>query len=168
MAKTMKAPHLSIMARPQGLILPRCHAGKQPGECTNGLSVASAGDVNGDGYSDVIVGAPDYDNGETDEGAAFTYHGSATGINITAAAMLKATRQMHLWAFGSRGGGCKRGWVQRCHRGSLWQYDNGENDEGAAFVYHGSATGISTTAAAMVESNQASANMGISVAGAGM
>jgi hypothetical protein len=44
-----------------------------------GLSVASAGDVNGDGYSDVIVGANLYDNGETDEGAAFIYHGSATG-----------------------------------------------------------------------------------------
>jgi hypothetical protein len=50
-----------------------------------GFSVASAGDVNGDGYSDVIVGANLYDNGESDEGAAFIYHGSATGISTTAA-----------------------------------------------------------------------------------
>ena len=41
--------------------------------------MATAGDVNGDGYADVIVGAPDYDNGQTDEGRAFVYHGSAAG-----------------------------------------------------------------------------------------
>src|SRR6185503_8844149 len=36
-----------------------------------GNAVATAGDVNGEGYSDVIVGAENYDNGETDEGGAF-------------------------------------------------------------------------------------------------
>ena len=48
-----------------------------------GWSVASAGDVNGDGYSDVIVGARAYDNGETDEGRAYVYHGSATGLSTS-------------------------------------------------------------------------------------
>ena len=42
--------------------------------------MATAGDVNGDGFSDVIVGAYSYDNGETDEGRAFVYHGSAAGL----------------------------------------------------------------------------------------
>ncbi|MCI0473049.1 MAG: T9SS type A sorting domain-containing protein, partial [Ignavibacteria bacterium] len=41
-----------------------------------GCSVSTAGDVNGDGYSDVIVGAYYYDNVETDEGRAFTYYGN--------------------------------------------------------------------------------------------
>ena len=40
-----------------------------------GVSVSGAGDVNGDGYADVIVGAPNYDAGETDEGAAFVFLG---------------------------------------------------------------------------------------------
>jgi hypothetical protein len=42
-----------------------------------GYSVAGAGDVNGDGYSDVIVGAKSYDNGQSDEGAVFVYYGNA-------------------------------------------------------------------------------------------
>ena len=50
-----------------------------------GYSVATAGDVNGDGFSDVIVGAPSYDNGESDEGAAFVYHGSGSGLDVVAA-----------------------------------------------------------------------------------
>jgi len=42
--------------------------------------VSTAGDVNNDGYDDVIVGANSYDNGET-EGAAWIYLGSASGLN---------------------------------------------------------------------------------------
>ncbi|MGC9025868.1 MAG: FG-GAP-like repeat-containing protein, partial [Chloroflexia bacterium] len=38
-----------------------------------GASAGAAGDVNGDGYDDVIIGAPDYDHGQADEGAAFVY-----------------------------------------------------------------------------------------------
>lgn len=49
-----------------------------------GWSVATAGDINGDGYADVIAGAPYYDNGEQDEGAIFVWHGSSTGLGIVA------------------------------------------------------------------------------------
>ena len=41
-----------------------------------GWSVGSAGDVNGDGFSDVVVGAPNYDDGQTDEGRVTVYHGA--------------------------------------------------------------------------------------------
>src|SRR5207249_565592 len=38
-----------------------------------GISVASAGDVNGDGCSDFVVGAALYDNGQTNEGRAYAF-----------------------------------------------------------------------------------------------
>ena len=47
-----------------------------------GYSIDTAGDVNGDGYSDVIVGAPDYDNGEEEEGRAYVYYGSPGGPSL--------------------------------------------------------------------------------------
>src|SRR5262245_57877604 len=44
-----------------------------------GSAVATAGDLNGDGYEDVIVGAFVYGNG--DEGRAFVYFGSSSGLS---------------------------------------------------------------------------------------
>src|SRR5690606_8667873 len=56
--------------------------GDQP-DAALGVSVAGAGDVNGDGYADAIVGAFFRDAGQTDEGCAFVYLGSASGLSTT-------------------------------------------------------------------------------------
>lgn len=45
-----------------------------------GADCGSAGDVNGDGYADVAVGAPYADILATDGGAVFVFHGSPTGL----------------------------------------------------------------------------------------
>ena len=42
-----------------------------------GSSLGGLGDVNGDGYSDLIVGVPGYSNGESGEGAARAFYGGA-------------------------------------------------------------------------------------------
>jgi hypothetical protein len=41
-----------------------------------GASVAGAGDVNGDGYGDVLVGIPYFDGGKPDEGRVELYYGN--------------------------------------------------------------------------------------------
>ena len=43
-----------------------------------GSSVATAGDVNGDGYDDGIASAPLYDHPDSLEGMAVVFHGRAT------------------------------------------------------------------------------------------
>jgi len=48
-----------------------------------GSSVSGAGDVNGDGYADLIVGAPGNDAGGPDAGRAYVYSGQTGGLLCT-------------------------------------------------------------------------------------
>ncbi|KAA0991213.1 FG-GAP-like repeat-containing protein [Dyadobacter aurulentus] len=132
-----------------------------------GGAVSSAGDVNGDGYSDVIVGAYKYDNGQVDEGAAFLYYGSASGINIASPVMLQSDQKdAKFGCYVSSAGDINKDGFSDIIVGAFL-YDKGQTNEGAAFVYYGSAQGISTTASVILESNQAEANMGNRVGLAG-
>jgi hypothetical protein len=45
-----------------------------------GSDVGACGDTNGDGYADVIIGAPYQDAPESAEGNVFVYHGATTSI----------------------------------------------------------------------------------------
>jgi hypothetical protein len=140
-----------------------------------GTSVASAGDVNGDGYSDLIVGAPFYDSGETDEGAAFVFLGGPTGVAAGTPASASATLQSNqanaqlgtsVAAAGDVNGD---GYADVIVGAPL--YDDGQTDEGAAFVFLGGPAGVASQSAAAAyarfESDQASAHLGASVADAG-
>lgn len=144
-------------------------------ESSLGVSVAGAGDVNGDGYEDVIVGAPGYDAGQEYEGAAFIFHGSAAGLlgtdPSTAPTQLESN-QTHS-DFGSTVAGA--GDVNGDGFGDVIvgarSYDAGQTNEGVAFVFLGSARGVAdgspANAAAQLESNQAEAYFGDTVSGAG-
>ncbi|MDM7913775.1 MAG: integrin alpha, partial [Candidatus Eisenbacteria bacterium] len=136
-------------------------------EAAYGGSVAMAGDVNGDGFSDVIVGAARYDNGQSNEGRAYVYHGSAAGL-ATTAAWTAESNQANSWFGGSvatAGDVNGDGFSDVIVGAAL--YDFIQTDEGRAYVYHGSPSGLAATAAWTVESNQDLAYFGMSVAAAG-
>jgi len=44
------------------------------------MSASTSGDLNGDGYSDLVIGAPLHDDVDIDEGRVFVYYGSAQGL----------------------------------------------------------------------------------------
>jgi hypothetical protein len=70
-----------------------------------GYSGAS-GDFNGDGYSDVVVGAPDFgqQDGGKAAGAAYVYYGSSAGLPSTPSATLAGPGNNHFaWTFASTG-----------------------------------------------------------------
>ena len=47
-----------------------------------GVSVSNAGDINGDGIDDVIIGAPEGDNGGSRAGEAYIVYGGTNLSNI--------------------------------------------------------------------------------------
>lgn len=132
-----------------------------------GNVVASAGDVDGDGFDDVLVAAYYYDNGQNDEGCVFVFHGDSTGLSVTPDWIGESDQSGARYGISAASAGdvnndgCADVIVGARH------YDNGEPDEGRAFVYHGSPAGLSSNPDWIAESNQAGAYFGRSVATAG-
>jgi hypothetical protein len=130
-------------------------------------TVATAGDVNGDGFDDVIVGAWRYTNGQNQEGAAFLYHGSAAGLAITPAWSVESNDVDGYMGYAVGTAGDVNGDGFDDVIVSHYYFDNGEGNEGRALVYHGSATGLAATPAWSAEGNQIAAYFGNSVGTAG-
>jgi len=111
-----------------------------------GESVASAGDVNDDGYDDVIVGAKWYENGQDNEGAAFLYLGSASGLEASAAWTAESNQvgaefgKSVASAGDVNGDGFDDVVVGAPGWDEPWQ--GGPLDEGRAYLYLGSASGL--------------------------
>jgi len=132
-----------------------------------GLSVATAGDVNGDGYGDVVVGAPYYANGQTDEGRACVYHGSAAGLSTAPGWTAESDQAEAGFGFSAATAGDVNGDGYGDVIVGAPYYDNGQSNEGRACVYHGSAAGLSAAPGWTAESEQPDAGFGLSVATAG-
>jgi len=143
------------------------HDGAQP-QAWLGRTVRTAGDVNGDGYDDVIFGEHAWDDGGSkEEGRVFVFHGSPEGLGPTADWTVE----------GGRAGAMFSRWVATAGDVNADGYDdvivgahfwgNDQANEGRAFVYHGSAGGLSTTPNWVAEGDQVGAWFGRHVHTAG-
>ena len=132
-----------------------------------GYSVSSAGDVNGDGFHDVVIGAYSYSNGESGEGGAFVYLGSSEGLSDKAEWSAEGDQVLaHFGGCVAAAGDVNRDGYSDVLVGSHI-YDRQHQDEGAVFLYYGSGQGLSPTAGWMASAGVESANFGIAVAGVG-
>ncbi len=136
-------------------------------EARFGQCVATAGDVDGDGYSDVIVGAPRYDAGETNEGKAFLFRGSVDGVSMSYAWSAEGNQGYAEFASAvSTAGDVNNDGYDDVIVGAPY-YSGGSADEGRIYLYYGSEDGLETTAACTKEPNVAETRFGASIAPAG-
>ena len=126
----------------------------------NGISGAGAGDVNGDGYSDVLVGFPT-------EGYVRGFFGGADGLETNADVNLTTNQEQANTGFGVSSAGDINGDGYGDVVVGVPGYSNGEEEEGALYIYYGTASGIPSTPSLIIESNSTNARLGNSVAGAG-
>jgi hypothetical protein len=142
-----------------------------------GFSVSNAGDVNGDGFDDVIVGAKLSNSGGTDSGAAYVIFGKASGFTT-----------IDLSSLGTAGFAIQGDAAQNLAGYSVSAAGDVNNDgfddiivgapgagNGQAYVIYGKATGFGTidltnlspTAGYIISGAAAFDGAGLSVSGAG-
>jgi hypothetical protein len=137
---------LSDLAAPTGFVIVGDAAGDRAGS-----SVSSAGDVNGDGYDDLIIGAPFNDVGGADAGAAYVIFGKAGGFGtIDLSNLGSAGFVIQGDAAGDDAGWSVAGAGDVNHDGyadvivGAIANDAGRTDAGRAYVIFGKAGGFGT------------------------
>jgi hypothetical protein len=134
-----------------------------------GGSVASAGDVNGDGYSDVIVAAyHPFTAGRVRAGAVSVFLGSPTGPSTSAARTLRGAMSGDAFGYAvSCAGDLDRDGFSDVIVGAVNAAPGGRMSAGTASVFLGSATGIADSPAQMFEGMSTGDAFGGSIAGGG-
>jgi hypothetical protein len=140
--------------------------GERPGDGFGG-AIGLAGDINGDGYDDVVVGAPSHDGEVSRDGRAYLYLGSPSGLETTPAWTADGGEANAAFGFSVLTAGDVNGdGFDDVVVGAI-TYSNDQDNEGRAFVFDGSASGLDTEPSWIAEGNQETALFGISVGTAG-
>ena len=131
-----------------------------------GQTVGRAGDVNGDGYGDLLVGGR-YDFGNAGTGVAYAYYGSSQGLSVQpdwTAPNDQPDQYIFLALSGAgdvNGDGYDDVVVGASH------YTDDQLEEGRAYIFFGSSSGLSNTPGWVVDGNQRIMYFGTAVAGVG-
>jgi hypothetical protein len=137
-------------------------------DATFGTAVASAGDVDGDGWSDVIIGAPRWTNTQLQEGKAFVYLSIGPTLDSEPIWWKEADVVGALFGTSVATAGDVNGdGYADIIVGSPGFTDDGQDDEGGAFLYLGDSAGTHFVPDWHAEGDQVGAWMGASVASAG-
>jgi hypothetical protein len=128
-------------------------------------SVSAAGDINGDGYDDIIIGAEHYD---VHNGAAFVWYGHSWGLSQSNPEWTFVCEQNNafLGRSVSTAGDVNGDGFDDIVIGARG-YGSGQDREGKVYVFYGSPAGLSSTPGWTYESNITSAYTGASVSTAG-
>ena len=135
-----------------------------------GLDLAGIGDHDGDGYSDVVIGAryfDDEDTGQVDTGKVWLFGGSSTGLSPTPDWELLGWQGGMQFGGGVTGAGDINGDGYADAVVGATQYTLNFADEGAIFVFHGDPSGFGSTYDQFSPGGQAGVNFGRTVAGLG-
>ena len=106
-------------------------------------AVSGAGDVNGDGYADVIVSARQYLNAAGRRGRVWVYLGSASGLVPTAHFVVISDAYANYFGYSiSTAGDVNDDGYDDVAVGSFQYAPTGTDPYGAIFVWYGSDTGL--------------------------
>ncbi|MFZ5468751.1 MAG: FG-GAP-like repeat-containing protein [Myxococcota bacterium] len=133
-----------------------------------GDSVAGAGDVNGDGFADVLVSADEWSGEAFEEGRGYLFLGGPTGLATTPAWVLDPTDQAGAWfSFPLAGAGDVNGDGLADALLGAFRWDGAQPDEGRAYIFLGNAGGLELVGTPVDPTDQAGAEFGRAVAAAG-
>lgn len=132
-----------------------------------GISVSSAGDLNGDGYGDIAIGASRVNMGQSNEGVVFVFYGGPNGITPANYTVLESNRAGAQFGISVAHGGDVNGdgFSDLVVGGNT--YANGQGREGAVWVFFGSPTGVENLNFQRFESDRADSYLGFMVRGLG-